>query len=69
MDDDDSGLTITVTDQRGGFITRWIAVAEVVDTDGDRMLCIETSEDLPNWDALGMLAFATGEQLNGGDGI
>ena len=66
MDDDDPGLTVTITDQRGGLVTRWIAVAEVVDTDGDRVLCIETSEDLPNWDVLGFCAFATGVQINGG---
>lgn len=67
MDFEDSGLTVTVTDCDGGLVTRWIAVAEVVDTDGERTLRIEASEGLPNWDALGLLAFASHEQAHGRD--
>lgn len=62
---EDSGLTVTVEDQEGGLITRWITVAEVIETDGERTLRIEASEGLPNWDALGLLAFATHEQTHG----
>ena len=41
--DDDSGLDVTITDTDGGMVTRWVLVAEVIDTDGGDSLRIKAS--------------------------
>lgn len=64
---EDSGLRVTITDHGGGLITRWVTVAEVVEPDGERRVRIEASDELPNWDALGLLAFAAHEQTRSHD--
>lgn len=47
----------------GGFVTRWLAVVEVIDGDGDRGLWTTTSEDLTAWDTCGLLTHALHMQL------
>ena len=66
MDDDDPGLTVTITDNQGALIIKWVTVAEVVETDGERSLRIEVSDEMPTWDVLGLLGFATQVQHQGG---
>ena len=67
MDDNDPGLTVTIADNKGGLITKWVTVAEVVETNGERGLRLEASDGMPTWDVLGLLGFATQVQFQDGD--
>lgn len=53
----------------GEMILRWVAVAEVIDKDGEKGLYTMTSPDLKAWESLGLLQFAlaveTGSVNNG----
>lgn len=40
------------------MVTRWVAVIETIDTDGDRALWTMAPDGTQSWDALGMLTFA-----------
>lgn len=40
------------------YVTRWLAIIEVVDADGTRALWSLGPEDATPWDALGMLEWA-----------
>jgi hypothetical protein len=44
----------------GGFVTRWIVLAETIGPDSERALWTRTSPDLKPWDSVGMLRFAIG---------
>lgn len=49
----------------GQMVTRWLAVVEVVDEDGDRGLWTFAAAGTKRWDTLGMLADAQlREQVN-----
>lgn len=67
MDEDDSGLAVTITDTDGGMVTRWVLVAEVIDTDGSYSLRITSSPGMSQWDQLGMHTFAAGHIGRGCD--
>ena len=67
MDNDDSGLDVTITDTDGGMVTRWALVAEVIGTDGSDSLRIKTSPGMSQWDQLGMHTFAAGHIDRGCD--
>ncbi|WP_040281347.1 hypothetical protein [Tessaracoccus massiliensis] len=67
MDEDHFGLDVTIADTDGGIVTRWVAVAEVIDTDGGESLRIKTSPGLSQWDQLGMHTFAAGHVGRGCD--
>lgn len=41
-----------------GFVTKWIALVETVDGDGQRGLWTATSDDLKAWDTCGLLTHA-----------
>ena len=56
---EDSGIDVTITDRDGGMVTRYVAVAEVIEPDGTESLRIRMSPGLAEWDALGMLHFTT----------
>lgn len=60
-------LSVT-TDTEGGIVTRWGAVAEVLDPDGSDPLRIKSSPGMSQWDQLGMHAFAAGRMQDGVDG-
>ena len=66
--DDDSGLDVTITDTDGGMVTRWVLVAEVIDTDGSDSLRITSSPGMSQWDRLGMHTFAAGRIQDWVDG-
>ncbi len=51
--------------RHGQMPNRWMLVAEVMDTDGERSLETFASQDLRSWDALGMLAFALERERGG----
>lgn len=38
-----------------GFVTKWVALVESVDPDGERGLWTMTSEDVKAWDTVGLL--------------
>jgi len=38
-----------------GFVTKWVALVESVDPDGQRGLWTMTSEDVKAWDTVGLL--------------
>lgn len=42
----------------GAFVTRWVIVAEVIDTEGERAVWMDTSDDATPWDTLGLLEYA-----------
>lgn len=44
--------------EEGEMATRWIALVEVIDSDGERGLRTMTSEDLSAWDSKGLLTQA-----------
>jgi hypothetical protein len=41
--------------QGQGIVTRYIVIAEYVDTEGNRMLVRDTSDDLAEWETQGLL--------------
>lgn len=41
------------------MLVRWVLLAEVIDTDGERAVWNMTSEDARAWDTLGLLTYAT----------
>lgn len=49
----------------GAFVTKFVLVAEVLDTDGNRAVWTETSDDASKWDAYGLLTFALEEERAG----
>lgn len=40
------------------FVTRWVAIVEVADPDGERVLWIECPDGQTSWDTLGLLRYA-----------
>jgi hypothetical protein len=40
----------------GQLVTKWLVLAEVIDSEGARSLQALSSEDLACWDAMGMMA-------------
>lgn len=44
----------------GGFVTKWIVIAETIRSDSKRGLWTQTSPDMKPWDSVGMLRFAIG---------
>lgn len=56
--EDDSGLQVTITDDDGGMVTRWVLVAEVIDVEGVESLRLTASPGMAQWDQLGMHHFA-----------
>ena len=56
----------------GAFVTKFVLVAEVIDTDGVQCVWTHTHDDASAWDTLGLLGYATAiEEANlhnrGGD--
>lgn len=51
----------------GGFVVRWLVIAEAVEADGARKLWLPESADLKPWDGLGMIEFAA-HAVKGGPG-
>lgn len=47
----------------GEFVTRWVAVVEVIDGDGDRVLWTLADPALAPWDRLGLLHFAEAREV------
>lgn len=43
----------------GAMVTKFVVVAEVIDTDGDQCVWVSTHEDARPWDVLGLLGYAT----------
>lgn len=43
--------------ESGQMVTRWIAMIEVIDADGERSLWSLSDEDSRPWDALGLLSY------------
>lgn len=41
------------------LVTKWLVIAEVLDSDGNRYLHTLSSDDLAMWDAMGMMAYHT----------
>jgi hypothetical protein len=42
----------------GAFVTKFIVVAEIIETDGERAVCVTASDDLRRWDTYGLLTEA-----------
>jgi hypothetical protein len=42
----------------GCIVTRFVMVAEVIDTDGDRALWVQTDDDAKPWDTFGLMQYA-----------
>jgi hypothetical protein len=49
----------------GGFVTKWLVIAETIGPDSERGLWTRTSPDLKPWDSLGMMRFAEAVELDG----
>lgn len=45
----------TAIGSEGEFVTKFVALVEVIDGDGDTCLWAVTSKDINSWDILGML--------------
>lgn len=43
--------------EHGQMVNRWLAMVEVVDTEGDRGMWTFTADGMKRWDALGMLQY------------
>lgn len=44
--------------KHGDMVTRWVVVAEVFESTGERGLWAFTAEDMKAWETLGMLTYA-----------
>ncbi len=44
-----------VGEHESGFVTKWVALVESVDPDGERGLWTLTSDDVKAWDTVGLL--------------
>ncbi|GAA4845495.1 hypothetical protein GCM10023201_40950 [Actinomycetospora corticicola] len=42
----------------GSMLVKFVALAEVISTDGDRSLIAISTRDMQSWESLGMLEFA-----------
>lgn len=51
----------------GGFVTKWVLVAETIGADGERGVWTWTSDGMQPWDSMGLLGFALAIE-NRGDG-
>lgn len=51
-----------VLSSEGELVTKWVAVAEVIDKDGQRWLRTFWPDDAMPWDSIGMLVTATDDQ-------
>lgn len=47
-----------LVEHEGGFVTRWIALIEIIDNEGQRGLWTTTSDELTAWDTCGLLTHA-----------
>lgn len=52
----DSAISAALAD-RGQMVNRWLAMVEVVGTDGSRGMWTFTADGMKRWDALGMLQY------------
>ena len=48
----------------GSMVTKFIVIAEVIDTDGDQAVWVDTSDGSSTWDILGLLAYAKALQTS-----
>lgn len=48
----------------GSMVTKFIVVAEVIGTDGEQAVWVDTSEGSTTWDVLGLLSYAKVLQEN-----
>lgn len=47
-----------VGEHEGGLVTKWVALVESVNADGERGLWVMTSDGVTAWDSLGLLQYA-----------
>lgn len=50
-----AAIDAAVGEHERGFVTKWVALVESVDPDGERGLWTMTSEDVKAWDTVGLL--------------
>ena len=53
----DSAIRVTVGENERGVVTKWVALIESVDPDGERGLWTLTSDGIKTWETCGMLQF------------
>ena len=53
----DTAIRATVTEHEHGVVTKWVALVESVDPDGERGLWTLTSDGIKSWETSGMLQF------------
>jgi hypothetical protein len=46
-----------INEEGASFISKWIALVEVIDENGEKSLWSMSSEDLAPWDKIGMIEF------------
>lgn len=51
----DKAINEAVGTHERGFVTKWVALIETVDPEGERGLWTFTSEDVKAWDTVGLL--------------
>lgn len=57
-DDLNNELTRILQKVEPGMVTKWVVLAETIDTDGDRGLWCFCNQGATAWDTLGLLQFA-----------
>lgn len=50
-----AAIESAVGEHERGFVTKWVALVESVDPDGQRGLWTMTSDDVKAWDTVGLL--------------
>lgn len=58
-------INAAVSEHEHGMVTRWVAVLEIIDGEGERAILTLASEDLRQWDSIGMLDFALSNERAG----
>lgn len=49
----------------GAMVTQFVVIAEVIDTDGERGLWVDTHEGSSKWDTYGLLTWALNQEHAG----
>jgi hypothetical protein len=71
VDESDPGMQQKMTDAintaigAGEFVTKFLCLVEVIDSDGEAALWAVTSSEINSWDILGMLSWGIQHEQSG----
>lgn len=57
-DDSPEALIARLVAGEESFVTRWVVIAEMIESDGERVVICAGAEDMQRWDSYGLLTEA-----------